>query len=82
MTPRELNLHIQEYNYRTQQVSEEGLTLAYLTAYWHRVKKMPNLKELLGKIKPPKPLTDEQILAQVKALNAAMGGKTKVREQT
>lgn len=82
MTPRELNLHIQEYNLRTQRESEDGLALAYLTAYWHRVKRMPGLKEILNSIKPQKPLTDEELLAQIKALNAALGGNTKIRERT
>lgn len=82
MTPRELNLHIQEYNLRMQRESEERLALAYMTAYWHRVRRMPGLKEILTKIKPQKPLTDEELLAQIKALNAALGGETKIREQT
>lgn len=81
MTPQELNLHIQEYNLRAQQESEEKLILAYLTAYWNRVKRMPNLKELLNKNKQQKPLTDEQILARIKALNAAMGGNVEIRGQ-
>lgn len=81
MTPHELNLHIQEYNRRLQQDSEEGLILAYLTAYWQRVKRMPDLKGILNKIKKPEPMSDEQLLAQIKAINAQMGGKTEVRDR-
>lgn len=81
MTPYELNLHILEYNERKQQESEDKLVIAYMTAYLHRVKRMPSLKELVEKIKPKKPLTDDQMLAQIKAINAAMGGETKIREQ-
>lgn len=81
MTPHELNLHIQEYNRRLQQDSEEGLILAYLTAYWQRVKRMPDLKGILNKIKKQEPMSDEQLLAQIKAINAQMGGKIEVRER-
>lgn len=83
MTPYELNLHIQAYNERLQREEKEGLTLAYLTAYWGRVRKMPSLKSLLNETETqvPKAIkTDDQLLRVVKQLNAAMGGKEVKRE--
>ncbi|GJM84330.1 hypothetical protein HMSSN139_68260 [Paenibacillus sp. HMSSN-139] len=75
MTPYELNLHIQAYNERLQREEKEGLTIAYLTAYWGRVKKMPDLKKILGQERKTRAQTPEQMLRTVQALNAAMGGK-------
>lgn len=54
--------------------NKERLTLAYLTAYWGRVKKMPDLKKLLGEDKKRKQ-TPEEMLAVVKKLNAAFNGE-------
>lgn len=78
MTPHELNLHVQAYKERLQREDKERLTLAYLTAYFGRVKKMPDLKKLLGyeqTASKKKEQTPEQMLRTVQALNAAMGGK-------
>ncbi|MEK5415064.1 hypothetical protein [Paenibacillus sp. FSL L8-0708] len=77
MTPHELNLFIQAYNVRMNAESDERMTLAYLNAFWHRAKKMPDLKKLLQKEKKKiKPQTPEQMLEEVKKLNAAFGGGT------
>lgn len=76
MTPHELNLHIESYNKRMSADSEERLINAYLNAYWHRVKRMPSLKDVLKKTKQPAAQTPEQMLAMVKNLNAAFGGGT------
>lgn len=77
ITPHELNLYIEEYNLRKQEESEIRLVQAYLGAYWQRVKKMPSLQSVLKDMKPRKTQTDEQMLAQIKAINAAMGGNVK-----
>ncbi|MEK5449560.1 hypothetical protein [Paenibacillus sp. FSL R7-0331] len=74
MTPHELNLHIESYNKRRSANSEELLINAYLNAYWHRIKRMPSLKEVLKKTQQQPQQTDEQMLAMVKNLNAAFGG--------
>ena len=79
MTPHELNLHIQAYAERMKAESEERLILAYLTAYWQRVKRMPSLKSILQKTEQKKTQTPEQMLAQIKAINAAMGGHIKIK---
>lgn len=69
MTPYELNLHIMDYAERTKQESQERLALAYLTAYWQRVKRMPDLKKLIEEPKKPKkPQTDEDMLAEANKL--------------
>lgn len=77
MTPHELNLHIYAHNERMRQQGNEGLTLAYLTALWGRVKKMPNLKKLLEEEpKPTAPQTDDEMLRIVKMMNQCAGGTT------
>lgn len=75
MTPYELRLYIQVHNERMQMEQEERLVLAYLTAYWGRVKKMPNIKQLLGQEKKSKKQTPEQMLEEIKRINTSLGGK-------
>jgi hypothetical protein len=80
MTPYELNVRIQAYANRKKVEGEEALTSAYLTAYWQRVKRMPDLKKLLDDTKQPqnkksKEQTPEQMFAAVKAAHAAFGGE-------
>ncbi len=48
------------------------VTQSYLTAYLHRVKKMPKLQTML--IQKPKEQSPEEMLQKIKALNAQMGG--------
>ena len=76
MTPYQLSLCVKDYNEQKKAVSEEKLILTYLGAYWTRVKRMPNLKKLLGVEPTKKKMTPEEILAEVKALNASLGGST------
>ena len=75
MTPHELNLHVEAYTERMTFEGKERITQAYLTAGWGRVKKMPDLKKLLGQDKSKKQQTPEQMLKVVQQLNAAFGGK-------
>lgn len=76
ITPYELNLHIQFYNERMSLDNKERLTAAYMTAYWGRVKRMPDLKKILGEDQQ-KNQSAEQMLAVVRKLNAAFGGTEK-----
>ena len=76
MTPHELNLYIQDYNEKQKVLNDEKLTLTWLGAYWQRVKKMPSLKQILGNNAPKKKMTNEEMLEEVKKLNAAFGGTT------
>lgn len=69
MTPRELMLHVEEYNERLLLEQRNLITQAYLTAAWQRSKKMPPLNRVLGELKakpaqkPLQPQTDKQMLA-------------------
>lgn len=76
ITPHELNLHVQAYNERMEYEYKERLTMAYYTAGWSRVKRMPDLNKLLGSTNHSDgQQTDEQLLKTIRQLNAAMGGK-------
>lgn len=75
MTPAELGIMIRAFNEKTKADHKNELTLAYLTAYWHRVKKMPKLKEVLNEEEPKKKkMTAQDMLNEIKRLNEAMGG--------
>lgn len=69
MTPRELMLHVEEYNERMRLEQRNLITQAYLTAAWQRSKKMPPLNRVLSDLKakpaqkPLQPQTDKQMLA-------------------
>lgn len=62
------------YNKKRIQDHEEKLVVAYLTAYWNRVKKMPTLKEVLNKNGEKKKQSSEQMLEEIKRLNEVLGG--------
>lgn len=76
MTPHELNLHIEEFQKYEKYQNKERITAAYMGAYFERVKKMPDLQKLLDnepqEKKKGQSATD--MLAEVKRLNAALGG--------
>lgn len=74
MTPFELNIVITARADRLKQEQEDRIVAAYLSAYWQRVKKLPSLKSILEENKPKKPQTAEDMLEEIKRLNAAMGG--------
>ncbi len=61
------------------------ITHAYYTAAFSRAKKLPRLKSLLDKIvkrqQKQKGMSDEAMLARVKAMNALLGGEVKGGEQ-
>lgn len=73
ITPHELNLHIEAFNEIRTQEHKEQLSMAYMTAYWGRVKRMPDLKKILNDDKS-KQQSAEQMLKVVRSLNAAFGG--------
>ncbi|WP_066316973.1 hypothetical protein [Bacillus sp. FJAT-29814] len=77
MTPYELNLKILDYNEKRKREDEDKLTLVWLGEYWHRIKKLPPLKEVLGHKGKPKQMTNEEMLNEVKRLNAALGGEVR-----
>jgi hypothetical protein len=78
LTPRELSVLVEAFEEKSKREQEAQLTTAYLTAYWHRVKKMPSLKEVLGiKKKEKRKQTAEEMLETVKRLNEMFGGSVK-----
>ena len=80
MTPYEMNLVIEAYNERKEERHKESVTLAYVNALWTiqwlgDKKGHPKpLNEILGIKKEKKVMTGEQMLEQVKQLNALFGG--------
>lgn len=77
MTPYELNLQILGFNEKRKRKDEDKLAMVWLAEYWHRAKRLPSLKEVLGqKTQPKKQMTNDEILNEVKKLNAAFGGTT------
>lgn len=76
MTPYQLNLIASDYIEKQKEESEEELIKVYLMALWTSrwvwAKKVPKFEELLGK--PKKPKSPEQMLEEVKKLNAMFGG--------
>ena len=76
---------IKTYSEKKKEESKEKLTLAYINAMWtvQWLGKKSNhprpLKEILKSIdKDKKQMTDEQMLAKVKILNALFGGEVKI----
>jgi hypothetical protein len=65
---------VDAYQKKVKNDYDNQITIAYLTAYWHRVERMPKLKDILKQ--EPKEQTPDQMLAEIKKLNALMGGST------
>lgn len=80
MTPYELNLNLDIY-YESKRISDDdAVTLAYLGAYWQRVKRMPDLKGLLSRRESKEEqMTDAQMLEYIKKLNASIGGSVEMK---
>jgi hypothetical protein len=74
LTPYEFSLKVKAYSKKIKQEQEEKLVLTYLGAAWQRSKKMPSLKQVLGKQETNKQMTPEEMLRKVIALNKAFGG--------
>lgn len=76
ITPYELSIYLEAYIEKEEATSQEKLTLVWLGEYYHRIKKLPNLKDELKKIsgEKNKPMTDNEMLNMVKMLNAQFGG--------
>lgn len=76
LTPGELSIMIHAYNERKKHEHDEQLVVAYLTAYWHRVKRMPSINDVISKkpVKNDVQQTPEEMLEEIKRLNIALGG--------
>lgn len=79
MTPYELNLSAEIYAEKKKQEEQNMIIQAYLISRWVWAKEVPIEKILneLGTNKEKREMTDEQMLAQVKVLNALFGGEVK-----
>lgn len=75
MTPYELNLAAEVYTEKLEQEQEEKVTLVWLGEYYHRIKKLPALKDVLKKNTTKTAMSDKEMLAKAKMLNQLFGGK-------
>lgn len=73
ITPFELNLLAKGYAKRKEAEQKESIYQAYLISRWVWQKKI-NIEKILETKKESKVMTDDEMLAQVKALNALFGG--------
>lgn len=73
LTPFEFELYVNSYTEKNKQDQEDKLVMTWLGAYWQRVEKMPSLKKVLGK--ENKQPTAEEMLEEIKKMNASIGGK-------
>ena len=73
LTPFELGLVVRGYAKRQEQRQKEDMCQAYLISRWVWAKKI-DIKKYLGESKPKRRMTDEEMLAKAKALNALLGG--------
>lgn len=79
MTPYELSLTLEAYTESKEDELKEQLTLVWLGEYYHRTKRLPSLQNELKKVagETKKDMTDDEMLAVVKTLNAKFGGTFK-----
>lgn len=85
MTPREFHIYIDSYSKRREIEQKESIYQAYLISRWVWQKKVDIDKILKNAFAPTKSkkMTPEQMLAQVKALNALFGGEIKeIKEES
>ena len=73
ITPFELNVAAKGYARRQEQQQKLSIYQAYLISRWVWAKKI-DIKKYLGENKPRRRMTDEEMLAKAKALNALLGG--------
>jgi hypothetical protein len=66
MTPYELMLYTETFTEMQQAKLEEKLSLVWLGEYYHRVKKLPSLKDELKRITGAKRMTDEVVKPDTK----------------
>ena len=76
ITPHELNLKINAYGKRQKEQQDAMLIQAFLISRWVW-KKRVNIKKLISEEKPKGPMTDDEMLEQVKRLNRMLGGEVK-----
>ena len=79
MTPDELNLSAKNYAEKKKTEQQNMIIQAYLISRWVWTKNIPieKILEDMGTKKEMTEMTDEQMLVQVKMLNAMFGGEVK-----
>lgn len=76
MTPYELSVAVEAFLEMAEMQAQEQLTYVWLGEYYHRIKHLPNLKDVLKISQPnqPKAMTDEEMKKVAMRLNAQFGG--------
>lgn len=80
ITPKVLNIYAKAYEKERELRQKESIYQAYLISRWvwqKRVDIEKVVKSIDSKKSNKKQMTDEQMLAQAKALNAVFGGEVK-----
>lgn len=80
MTPAELNIWARGYSQRKEVEAKESIFQAYLISRWVWQKKI-NIEKILDAKRKKRIMTDEQMLNQIKTLNAVFGGEIKCKGQ-
>lgn len=74
ITPYELNLKINTYSNHQKEKRDAMLVQAFLISRWVWQKRV-NIKKFITEEKPKGPMTDDEMLEQVKRLNRMLGGE-------
>lgn len=77
ITPFELSIAANSYRKRRETANKELTYQAYLISRWVWQKKI-DIEKVLNTEKQMQPMTDNQMLERVKALNALFGGEVKI----
>ena len=76
MTPFELSIAAKGYGKRKEAEHKESVFQAYLISRWVWQKRI-NIQKILNSGEKKKPMTDDEMLERVKALNAVFGGEVR-----
>lgn len=75
MTPFEFEIAKKAYNKQNIDKYNSNMTTAYYSAYFNRTDKMQKLEDYIIKEEQPlEEMSDEQLMNQIKMLNAMLGG--------
>lgn len=78
LTPYEMSLIIKAKNQAKEEETKEKIAVAYMTALWTAQwfsKRKPKPLDEILQLKTKKEMSDEEMLAQVRNLNAIFGGE-------
>ena len=77
ITPKVLNIYVKAYEKEREFRQKESIYQAYLISRWVWQKRV-DIEKILNIKKENKVMTDEQMFAKVKILNALFGGEVKI----